>query len=715
MSKENMSKKNILDYDEEKTIRPQNFTLTAMKEFYDTIESDQFQGASEDTIYKYLTNIMEIVSFKDFLRRYIYEYAGIKENFNQVTNYPELLLEIFARNDCYDPNDVEEKKKLKKKANRWLTSESVKRENMFYIGFGLDMNDKQISEFLTLVLKEPDFDFTSPSETIYWHCRYNGKSWMEAQKLLEAYENQAEDPSIRENHMWQAMQNDPKMYVSSEEGLEKYLHYLKQLGVAKKRETQAREVFMRLYERAQKLCAKHLNRYPDLIEKDGKQAELKAEDINPSRMESILYSGVAVTDNGNLMSFAKLKEQFKSKRLSRARINGILGGKPIERFDLITLIFLIYALDEEKLTKSAPARFNEFVDETNDLLIEAGMIELYPVNPYEAFVMMCVVSEDLLDTFAGVWEKSYKEKLVKVEAVCTSMTGEFRDTNEDNFYFNGQYMDSDGGIALRLTSGEPEEVEPEEEELSEEMLQIIEESYREAEENGEIPDFDDFDVAELLEDNPIGEILHAPEADVSGKWVAVFDGIGGLPCGEMASYIAAVTLAKAECPWRSREEADYEACMWKIAKAMEANLIKWKKMQKVRQTGTTMAALKFGRNYIFGMSLGDSRIYRLREGKLAQLSTDHTYRHPGHIRSALVGYIGTEYEDDFKKMDFYRLEYQKGDKYLLCTDGVTDMVKDEVLEEILQMPVAEARGKMVDEVNRMGAEDNATFIIAEII
>ena len=89
MSKENMSKKNILDYDEEKTIRPQNFTLTAMKEFYDTIESDQFQGASEDTIYKYLTNIMEIVSFKDFLRRYIYEYAGIKENFKRNYYQPD--------------------------------------------------------------------------------------------------------------------------------------------------------------------------------------------------------------------------------------------------------------------------------------------------------------------------------------------------------------------------------------------------------------------------------------------------------------------------------------------------------------------------------------------------------------------------------------------------------------------------------------------------
>ena len=66
MSKENMSKKNILDYDEEKTIRPQNFTLTAMKEFYDTIESDQFQGASEDTIYKYLITSWRLYHLKTF-------------------------------------------------------------------------------------------------------------------------------------------------------------------------------------------------------------------------------------------------------------------------------------------------------------------------------------------------------------------------------------------------------------------------------------------------------------------------------------------------------------------------------------------------------------------------------------------------------------------------------------------------------------------------
>ena len=75
----------------------------------------------------------------------------------------------------------------------------------------------------------------------------------------------------------------------------------------------------------------------------------------------------------------------------------------------ITLIFLIYALDDEKLESGAGPRFSAFVEETNELLMEADMMELYPVNPYEAFILMCVVSEDLIDTFALVWKKSYEE------------------------------------------------------------------------------------------------------------------------------------------------------------------------------------------------------------------------------------------------------------------------------------------------------------------
>lgn len=87
-----------------------------------------------------------------------------------------------------------------------------------------------------------------------------------------------------------------------------------------------------------------MNRYPD---KFGQ--ETRWEDINPARIESVLYSGVPVTEKGNLRSFAALKKQFKSKRLNRARMSELLAGKSMERFDLITLIFLLYALNEDKL------------------------------------------------------------------------------------------------------------------------------------------------------------------------------------------------------------------------------------------------------------------------------------------------------------------------------------------------------------------------------
>ena len=87
----------------------------------------------------------------------------------------------------------------------------------------------------------------------------------------------------------------------------------------------------------------------------------------------------------------------------------------MERFDLITLIFLLYALNEDKLSMYAGVRFTEFVEKTNNLLAEAGMMSLYPVNPYEAFILMCIVSADPLDTFAAVWEKSYEESESSVQ------------------------------------------------------------------------------------------------------------------------------------------------------------------------------------------------------------------------------------------------------------------------------------------------------------
>ena len=59
-----------------------------------------------------------------------------------------------------------------------------------------------------------------------------------------------------------------------------------------------------------------------------------------------------------------------------------------------------------------------------------------------------------------------------------------------------------------------------------------------------------------------------------------------------------------------------------------------------------MAAMKFGRYAIYGVNSGDSRIYRMRDGRLTQLTKDHVFYYPGHLRPMLIGFLGTEQEDE---------------------------------------------------------------------
>ena len=78
------------------------------------------------------------------------------------------------------------------------------------------------------------------------------------------------------------------------------------------------------------------------------------------------------------------------------------------RFDLITLNFFIYSqtLDDYPSVKE---RYNSFVESTNEILKRCFLGELYISNPYECFVLMCILSEDPLGTYADVWEMSYEQ------------------------------------------------------------------------------------------------------------------------------------------------------------------------------------------------------------------------------------------------------------------------------------------------------------------
>ncbi len=135
------------------------------------------------------------------------------------------------------------------------------------------------------------------------------------------------------------------------------------------------------------------------------------EDVTDADFERSLYNGVPVDERGNLTvaSASRLKKNFSSKRLSRQRISSIIRGKaPVERSDLITLEFYLYATRHEDV--SADLRYRRFLIETNDLLASCYMGPLNISNPYEAFIIMCLLTDYPMDSFSDVWETSYREE-----------------------------------------------------------------------------------------------------------------------------------------------------------------------------------------------------------------------------------------------------------------------------------------------------------------
>lgn len=203
-------------------------------------------------------------------------------------------------------------------------------------------------------------------------------------------------------------------------------------------------------------------------------------------------------------------------------------------------------------------------------------------------------------------------------------------------------------------------------------------------------------------------------AEVGGQWVAVFDGIGGLPRGEEASYLAAKTLLDEKRPWTEQDEQNYETILLQMLKKINDNITSWRKDRKITKMGTTMSALKFGQEAIYGLSIGDSRIYRMHDGKLEQLSTDHTFRRPGHMKSALTEYLGKEHQAEFPENSFFCVPYEKGDRYLICSDGLTDMLEESKIKSRMEQPLEEAVTSLIEETIRMGADDNTTIILAEV-
>ena len=396
---------NWLDYDIDKTIYDFDYTKRAVAGMNRIMDSQAFADMDADMIFDYLSKEMEVVLFPGYLKRYIYQKLGMKEPFGEIPDevYQDVLDTSFRENRApysFSPTTTKKTAMIK----LWLTQPNVRRNVIFTLGFGLRMAPEEVSEFLTKVIKEEDFDFSDPDETLYWYCFRHSLPYSAYLRLKQEY---AESP-FREysKKKWEVMNRSPKLFLLSEQNLKTYLSAMKAKGAAAYRREHAFSSFMELYERCRKVLCDMYNA-EDFVTEQRKVREIG--DIRPADLEKALCSGIPVNENNNLqpMSLSCLSSLFRGRRLSRQRISGILAGKyPVERYDLITLLFFIYA---QTVEPDWPAeRYMKYIDEVNHILERCGMLGIYPANPYEAFVLMCIVTDYPMDVYSQVWEKSYE-------------------------------------------------------------------------------------------------------------------------------------------------------------------------------------------------------------------------------------------------------------------------------------------------------------------
>lgn len=204
---------------------------------------------------------------------------------------------------------------------------------------------------------------------------------------------------------------------------------------------------------------------------------------------------------------------------------------------------------------------------------------------------------------------------------------------------------------------------------------------------------------------------------------AVCDGMGGEAQGELASLIAVRALKPCQVE-QVRETA--LACIRKA----NANICNEIEKNNDKRMGTTLAALYIEDDKAVCCNVGDSRVYWMRDGKFEQLSVDHSRvqqliamglitkeeARTHKSRHVITQYLGIFEEEMVIEPAFTDVICLKdGDLFLLCSDGLTDMVTDEEIAEILKKGSPEEQtDRLVNLALEHGGRDNVTVIVCQV-
>ena len=195
--------------------------------------------------------------------------------------------------------------------------------------------------------------------------------------------------------------------------------------------------------------------------------------------------------------------------------------------------------------------------------------------------------------------------------------------------------------------------------------------------------------------------------------LAVFDGLGGEDQGEVAAFIAADRFNAAYSENQKDEIKQFllDTCLY-----MNKAICKHTEEKYLRSSGSTAAILMFGKQYIYACNIGDSRVYQFSENELVQISQDHSETIVGGKKPPLSQSLGIPETEFIIEPYISKGKYEIGDKYLICTDGLTDMVSDDEISEIFseETKVLDCAQRLMDKAIKSGGKDNITIIVCEI-
>ena len=218
------------------------------------------------------------------------------------------------------------------------------------------------------------------------------------------------------------------------------------------------------------------------------------------------------------------------------------------------------------------------------------------------------------------------------------------------------------------------------------------------------------------------------DSGYAGKYLfVVADGMGGHAGGDVASAIAVKRIAETDRLYTSPNDAEFalQAALLAANSLLAETVFEHGELTGM---GTTVTGMLRVDNHVAIAHIGDSRIYLFRDGELEQVSADHTFVQrlvdSGRItqeeaavhprRSVLMRVLGDV--DASPEIDTTVMETKPGDRWLICSDGLSSYVADEKMHAILASTASakEAADKLVKESLDQGAPDNVTVVLVDI-